>query len=236
MWGNTIMMQVRLANERGYAEHGGRLKSYHTFSFANYFDRQYMQFSHLRVINEDWIAPSQGFGTHPHRDMEILTYVRAGRVAHRDSMGNITEIPAGEFQIMSAGTGIAHSEMNPSSTETLHLFQIWIMPNVGGITPRYDQGRFEDKEGATLILSPEAEDGSFKVYQDIKLWRWQLPSQDSRVIELDLNRHYWLQLIKGSITVNGITLSGSDAIGVTQEQHIEIQTDGQVEFLLFDLV
>lgn len=229
------MMQVRYANERGYAEHGGWLKSFHSFSFADYFDRHHMNFSHLRVINEDWIAPSQGFGTHPHRDMEILTYVQEGRVAHRDSMGNITEIPAGEFQIMSAGTGIAHSEMNPSSTETLHLFQIWIMPNIGGVTPRYDQGRFEDKEGATLILSPEAEDGSFKIYQDMKLWRWQLSETKETKIDLNPQRNYWLQMVKGSITVNGQKLTGSDAVGISQEQLLDIQAEGTVEFLLFDL-
>ena len=229
------MMQVRKANERGYAEHGGWLKSFHTFSFANYFDRHHMNFSHLRVINEDYIAPSQGFGTHPHRDMEILTYVQNGRVAHRDSMGNITEIPAGEFQIMSAGTGIAHSEMNPSSTETLHLFQIWIMPNVGGVTPRYDQGHFADKEGATLVLSPNADEGSFKIYQDMKLWRWQLSDAKKQTIELNPQRGYWLQLIKGGITVNGQKLSGSDAVGIREEDKLDIQTEGEVEFLLFDL-
>lgn len=162
------MLQLRKANERGHAHHGW-LESWHTFSFADYYDPKHMHFSHLRVINDDYVDPTMGFGMHPHNDMEILTYVLNGRVAHKDSMGNQTEVKASEFQIMSAGTGIFHSEFNPDDKEVLHLYQIWIMPNQKGITPRYAQGHFADQDGATLILSPNAEQGSFKIYQDMKL-------------------------------------------------------------------
>lgn len=229
------MLQIRKAHERGHANHGW-LDSYHTFSFADYYDPKHMHFSHLRVINDDYIAPTMGFGMHPHNDMEILTYVLNGRVAHKDSMGNTTEVKAGEFQIMSAGTGIFHSEFNPDTEETLHLFQIWIIPNQKGITPRYAQGAFAPKEGATLILSPNADEGSFKIYQDMKLWRYQFSQQNNENIALDPNRQYWLQLVKGEITVNGETLSGADAVGIRKEDALQIEANGEVEFLLFDLV
>ena len=160
------MLQVRKANERGHANHGW-LDSYHTFSFADYYDRNHMHFSDLRVINEDVVEPGMGFGTHPHKDMEILSYVLEGSIAHKDSMGNIKTFSAGEFQIMSAGTGVTHSEFNPNNVERLHFLQIWIMPNELGIQPRYNQKIFADQEGATLILSPNAEGESFKIYQDM---------------------------------------------------------------------
>lgn len=195
-----------------------------------------MHFSHLRVINEDFIAPEHGFGMHPHSDMEILTYVLNGRVAHKDSMGNQTEVKAGEFQIMSAGTGIFHSEVNPDSQETLHLYQIWIMPNEKGVTPRYSQDRFPDKEGATLILSPNAEEGSFKIYQEMKLWRHQYRTETSETVVLNPQRRYWLQVVKGQLNANGISLNTSDALGISSESELAIQTQSDVEFLLFDLV
>ncbi|AWW34005.1 pirin family protein [Mannheimia varigena] len=229
------MLQLRKANERGNGSFDW-LESYHTFSFANYYDPKHIHFSHLRVINEDFIAPNYGFGKHPHDNMEILTYVLSGRVAHEDSMGNKTEVKAGEFQIMSAGTGIFHSEVNPSSDETLHLYQIWIIPNQKDVTPRYSQDKFAPKEGATLILSPNAEEGSFKIYQDMKLWRYQYPTEKSEQIALNPNRSYWLQVVKGNLSVNGVELSTSDALGIRQETALEIAAQGDVEFLLFDLV
>ncbi|WGE81075.1 pirin family protein [Actinobacillus equuli subsp. haemolyticus] len=229
------MLQVRKANERGDGSFDW-LESYHTFSFANYYDPKHIHFSHLRVINEDFIAPARGFGMHPHDNMEILTYVLNGRVAHKDSMGNQTEVKAGEFQIMSAGTGIFHSEMNPDLEETLHLYQIWIIPNQKDVTPRYSQDKFADREGGTLILSPTAEQGSFKIYQDMKLWRYQYAATKNAQIELDSNRSYWLQVVKGQLSVNGTPLETSDALGIRAEQLLTIQTDSDVEFLLFDLV
>ncbi|QLB19751.1 pirin family protein [Mannheimia granulomatis] len=229
------MLQLRKANERGNGSFDW-LESYHTFSFANYYDPKHIHFSHLRVINEDFIAPNHGFGKHPHDNMEILTYVLNGRVAHEDSMGNKTEVKAGEFQIMSAGSGIFHSEVNPSAEETLHLYQIWIIPNQKDITPRYSQDKFAPQEGATLILSPNAEAGSFKIYQDMKLWRYQYPTVKADKISLDANRSYWLQVVKGDLTVNGVKLHTSDALGIRQETVLEIAAQGDVEFLLFDLV
>ncbi|WP_439294743.1 pirin family protein [Lonepinella sp. BR2882] len=229
------MLQTRYTHERG---HGCSdwLESYHTFSFANYYDPKHIHFSHLRVINEDFIAPVRGFGKHPHNNMEILTYVLNGRVAHQDSMGNQTEVKAGEFQIMSAGSGIFHSEINPDEKETLHLYQIWIIPNQKNITPRYAQGKFEDKQGGTLILSPDASDGSFKIYQDMKLWRYQLAANRTEEISLNSHRSYWLQVVKGKLTINGVELNTSDALGIKAEQELKIKTDSEVEFLLFDLV
>lgn len=229
------MLQIRKAAERGNGSFDW-LESYHTFSFANYYDPKHMHFSHLRVINEDFIAPNHGFGKHPHDNMEILTYVLNGRVAHQDSMGNQTEVKAGEFQIMSAGTGVFHSEINPDAEETLHLYQIWIIPNQKDVTPRYSQDKFVDKEGATLILSPNADEDSFKIYQDMKLWRYQYLAEKSVQITLNPNRSYWLQVVRGNLSVNDIELSTSDALGIRQEISIDINSQSEVEFLLFDLV
>lgn len=229
------MLYIRKANERGHANHGW-LDSHHTFSFAGYYDPNFMGFSHLRVINEDRVTPGQGFGTHPHKNMEILSYVLEGTIAHKDSMGNVQQLPAGEFQIMSAGTGITHSEFNPSDTEGLHFYQIWIEPNELNIKPRYDQKAFPAQEGATLILSPTAENGSFKVYQDMKLWRYQLSADKTEQITLNHDRHYWLQVVKGDLTINGENVHSSDGIAISQETLLEITTKTDVEFLLFDLV
>lgn len=229
------MLQHRKAHERGFDNTIDWLKSFHTFSFANYYDPRYIHFSHLRVMNEDFIAPNQGFGLHPHKDMEILTYVLSGRVAHQDSMGNKTEVRAGEFQIMSAGSGIQHAEINPSTDEPLHLYQIWVIPNQKGITPRYAQGKFADKQGATLILSPNAEEGSFQIYQDMKLWRHQYHAEISSQLNLDSTRNYYLQVTKGSITINQTELSQGYGLAVKRESQLHFTTEKEVEFLLFDL-
>ncbi|EPG7579682.1 pirin family protein [Providencia rettgeri] len=228
------MIYLRKANERGHANHGW-LDSWHTFSFSSYYDEQFMGFSALRVINEDFIATGQGFGTHPHNDMEILTYVLNGTVEHKDSMGNMEQIPAGEFQIMSAGTGIRHSEYNPSNEEELHLYQIWIIPERTGIEPRYEQKRFDSKDGKQLVLSPDARDGSLKVYQDMELWRWALPANKTHTHAIADKRVVWIQVVKGNVEVNGQKATTSDGLAIWQETELTIKASEDSEILLFDL-
>lgn len=228
------MIYLRRANDRGHANHGW-LDSWHTFSFANYYDPDFMGFSALRVINEDVIAPGQGFGTHPHKDMEILTYVLSGTVEHQDSMGNKEQIPAGEFQIMSAGSGVRHSEYNASNEQPLHLYQIWIIPESTGIAPRYEQRRFDQRQGSQLVLSPDARDGSLKVYQDMTLSRWALRASDSETLSLQPERRYWLQVVNGDISVNGQAASTSDALAIWDEAQLTLNASSEAEVLLFDL-
>ncbi|EPL6454736.1 MULTISPECIES: pirin family protein [Providencia] len=228
------MIYLRKANERGHANHGW-LDSWHTFSFSSYYDEKFMGFSALRVINEDFIAAGQGFGTHPHKDMEILTYVLNGAVEHKDSMGNMEQIPAGEFQIMSAGTGIRHSEYNPNSDKELHLYQIWIIPEKTGIEPRYEQKRFDSLDGKQLVLSPDARDGSLKVYQDMELWRWALPVNDVHTHEIAEKRVVWIQVVKGTVEINGQKASTSDGLAIWEETSLTIKADEDSEILLFDL-
>lgn len=228
------MIYVRPANERGHANHGW-LDSWHTFSFADYYDRNFMGFSALRVINEDFIAEGQGFGTHPHKDMEILTYVLGGAVEHQDSMGNKEQVPAGEFQIMSAGTGIRHSEYNPSNDNPLHLYQIWIIPEKTGLTPRYEQRRFDAANGRQLVLSQDARDGSLKVFQDMTLWRWTLAAGEEGEYQPQSGRMVWIQVVKGELTVNGQTVKTSDGVAVWDEALISLNAAQDSEILLFDL-
>ena len=228
------MIYLRKANERGHANHGW-LDSWHTFSFANYYDEQFMGFSALRVINEDFIAAGQGFGTHPHKDMEILTYVLNGTVEHKDSMGNMEQIPAGEFQIMSAGTGIRHSEYNPDSENELHLYQIWIMPEETDIEPRYEQKRFDSNNGKQLVLSPDAREGSLKVHQDMHLWRWALRANEEQSHDIADKRVMWIQVVKGTVEINGQKATTSDGLAIWQENHLVIKADEDSEILLFDL-
>lgn len=228
------MIYRRKAQERGHANHGW-LDSYHTFSFANYYDANFMGFSALRVINEDVIDAGQGFGTHPHKDMEILTYVLSGTVEHQDSMGNKEQIPAGEFQIMSAGTGVRHSEYNASKEVPLHLYQIWIIPEQTGIEPRYAQRRFDDVHGRQLVLSPDARDGSLKVFQDMTLSRWALKQGEQGTGEVEAGRRVWIQVVKGDITVNGENASTSDGVAIWDETALAIAADSDAEILLFDL-
>ena len=228
------MIYVRKAEERGHANHGW-LDSWHTFSFASYHDADFMGFSALRVINEDVVEGGQGFGTHPHKDMEILTYVLSGTVEHQDSMGNKEQIPAGEFQIMSAGTGVRHSEYNASATEPLHLYQIWIIPERTGIEPRYDQRRFPDVQGRQLVLSPDARDGSLKVYQDMTLSRWVLAAGEQDSVTIDAGRRIWIQVVKGDVTVNGQAVTTSDALAIWDESALTLEASSAAEVLLFDL-
>lgn len=228
------MIYIRKAQERGHANHGW-LDSYHTFSFANYYDADFMGFSALRVINEDVIDAGQGFGTHPHKDMEILTYVLSGTVEHEDSMGNKEQIPAGEFQIMSAGTGVRHSEYNASEEVPLHLYQIWIIPQETGIEPRYAQRRFDDVQGRQLVLSPDARDGSLKVFQDMTLSRWAFKPGEQGSATVDAGRRIWIQVLRGDVTVNGAAASTSDAFAIWDEELLSINAASEAEILLFDL-
>uniref|UniRef100_A0AC35EZH4 Quercetin 2,3-dioxygenase n=1 Tax=Panagrolaimus sp. PS1159 TaxID=55785 RepID=A0AC35EZH4_9BILA len=228
------MIYLRKANDRGHANRDW-LDSWHTFSFASYQDLNFMGFSTLRVINEDIIKPGTGFGQHPHEDMEILTYVLQGTVEHKDSMGNIEKIPAGEFQIMSAGSGVTHSEYNASNEIPLHLYQIWIEPNVLGIKPRYEQKKFDDIQGQQFILTPDGRDGSLKVFQDTVLSRWVLSKDEKPEITLDKERRYWIQVVKGTIEVNGKKATTSDAFAIHGEEKLNIVSQEDSEILFFDL-
>ncbi|MBD2784535.1 pirin family protein [Xenorhabdus sp. DI] len=228
------MIYLRRASERGHANHGW-LDSWHTFSFANYYDANFMGFSALRVINEDVIDAGQGFGMHPHKDMEILTYVLSGTVEHQDSMGNKGQVAAGEFQIMSAGTGIRHSEYNPQHDKPLHLYQIWIMPEKTGLTPRYEQHRFDTPERRQLVLSPDARAGSLQVFQDMTLWRWALKKGEQGEYPMEKTRNIWIQVVLGEVMINGIRATTSDGIAIRDESHLRLTANQDSEILLFDL-
>src|SRR4051794_31519607 len=204
----ALVTEIRRSNERGYADHGW-LKSFHTFSFADYFDPEHVQVGPLRVINEDRVQAGQGFGTHGHRDMEIISYVLDGELAHKDSMGNGSTIRPGEVQRMSAGTGVRHSEANPSPAQWLHLLQIWILPERNGITPGYEQKYFEpaERQGRLrLVPSPDGAEGSVSIHQDVRLYATLLADGQEVAHTFDQNRHGWLHVARGSANVNGIEL------------------------------
>ena len=229
------MMTLRKSNERGHAEHGW-LDSYHTFSFADYYDPQWMGFRSLRVINDDRVAPRMGFGKHPHRDMEIITYILSGQLAHEDSMGNGRTITAGEFQYMAAGSGVQHSEQNPSGTEAVHLLQIWIVPDEKGVTPRYAEKSMKDAaSGLHLITSKSGRDGSIAIHQDADLYLGKLDVGQSVTHQLGANRHAWLHVAEGEITLNGQTLSGGDAAAISDERALDLRGAKPAQVLLFDL-
>jgi quercetin 2,3-dioxygenase len=233
------MITVRPAEDRGHFDHGW-LNTYHSFSFADYHDPKHMGFRSLRVINEDYVAPGNGFGTHPHRDMEIITYVLEGALGHKDSMGNGSTILPGEVQKMSAGTGVLHSEYNNSPAQEVHLLQIWLLPEKRGITPSYEQkmfGREEKLNRLLLIASPDASDGSILIHQDAKLYGSVLESGKSVTHELAPGRHGWVQLVDGELTVNGQRLKPGDGAAFSEEAKVEIFSSGETEaeFLLFDL-
>ncbi|MDN6109302.1 MAG: pirin family protein [Enterobacterales bacterium] len=228
------MIYIRKANDRGHANHGW-LDSWHSFSFADYYDPDFMGFSALRVINDDKIAAGEGFPTHPHKDMEILTYVMEGAVAHQDSMGNKEQVNAGEFQIMSAGTGIRHSEFNAHQDRDLHLYQIWIIPDQKNLTPRYEQKAFDVPQGRQLVLSPDARDGSLKVFQDMPLTRWALLKDEQSVYQMQADRRVWIQVVKGNVSINGQHVSTADGVAIWDEAAISIHADDKAEILLFDL-
>src|SRR5688572_22193948 len=200
------MIQVRKSQDRGHADHGW-LDTYHTFSFSTYQDPKHTRFRALRVMNEDFVAPGQGFGTHPHHDMEIVTYVLEGALEHKDSMGNGEVLYPGEFQRMSAGTGITHSEFNPSKTEPVHLYQIWLFPEQKGITPSYEQKRFPESERQNrlrLVASRNAEDGSLTIHQDARIYLGSLDARKEVAHQLAQDRHAWLQVLRGNVSLNGV--------------------------------
>lgn len=231
------MIKVRKANERGHFDFGW-LKTFHTFSFGDYYDPNNMGFRSLRVINEDFVQPSQGFGKHGHRDMEIITYILRGGLEHKDSMGNGDVIYPGEVQRMSAGTGVLHSEFNHSKDETVHLLQIWILPESKGIEPSYEQTFFADDEKKgklRLIASPNGDDGSVKIHQDAKLFASLLEVGEEVTHRLEENRHAWIQVARGLVEVNGALLNQGDGAAVSNETEIKIVGKESSEILLFDM-
>ncbi|HKQ51290.1 MAG TPA: pirin family protein [Pyrinomonadaceae bacterium] len=231
------MITVRKGEERGHFNHGW-LDTYHTFSFDQYYDPRFMGFRSLRVINEDRVDPGRGFPTHGHRDMEIITYVLEGGLAHRDSMGNGSIIRPGEVQKMSAGTGVRHSEANPSAEESVHLLQIWIVPEATGIEPAYEQKRFEDEEKRgrlRLVGSPNGDDGSVTIRQDARLYSTLLGPGESVTHDLAANRHAWVQVARGHVELNGQTLRQGDGAAVSNESRLTIIGTELSEVLLFDL-
>jgi quercetin 2,3-dioxygenase len=231
------MITLRKSAERGGGDHGW-LNTRHTFSFSDYWDPKWMGFRSLRVINEDYVAPASGFGTHPHSDMEIITYVLEGQLEHKDSLGTGSVILPGDGQRMTAGRGIRHSEYNPSASEQVHLYQIWILPDKKGLEPSYEQKTFpaEEKQGKLrLIASPDAEDGSVKIHQDARLYVTLLKSGDEVSHEFGKNRHGWLQVAKGSIEINGKFLTAGDGAAISDEQGVAFKAEEDSEVLLFDL-
>jgi redox-sensitive bicupin YhaK (pirin superfamily) len=231
------MITIRPANDRGHSDHGW-LDTYHTFSFSSYRDPRHMHFRALRVMNEDVVAPGQGFGTHPHDNMEIVTYVLSGALEHRDSMGNGEVLRPGEFQRMSAGTGITHSEFNPSASEPVHLYQIWLFPEQKGIEPSYEQKRFDESERHNrlrLVASPDAADGSLTIHTDARVYLASLDAGQQVTQELAPGRHAWLQVLRGAVTLNGQPLATSDGAAVSEETTLAIAATEAAEVMLFDL-
>ncbi|MEW4488816.1 pirin family protein [Thalassoglobus sp. JC818] len=231
------MLTVRKANDRGSADHGW-LKTSHTFSFSTYHDPKHIHFRTLRVMNEDWVAPGEGFGTHPHKDMEIVTYVLEGALEHRDSMGNGEILRPGEFQRMTAGTGITHSEFNPSSDEPVHLYQIWIFPEEKGLEPSYEQKSFDDELMRNQLLrvaSRSQQGGSLKIHQDAEIFLSRLDPGQSVEHPIAPGRHAWLQVLRGSVSLTGEELEAGDGVAVSDEASLAIHSSDSSEILLFDL-
>jgi redox-sensitive bicupin YhaK (pirin superfamily) len=234
------MIQIRRSGERGHFDHGW-LDTYHTFSFGDYHDPGFMGFRSMRVLNEDRVAPGQGFDTHGHRDMEIVSYVLEGELAHKDSMGNGSVIVPGDVQYMSAGTGVRHSEYNASKTDVTHFLQIWILPNRDGHAPRYGQKRFEDSDKLgrlRLVASPDGADASITIRQDVRLYASVLAPGQSASLDLQKGRHAWVQVLRGRLSVNGQGLAAGDGLAASGEPRLDIAADGgatKTEFLTFDL-
>jgi redox-sensitive bicupin YhaK (pirin superfamily) len=227
------MLTLRPARERGHANHGW-LDSHHTFSFADYYDQEHMGYRSLRVINDDRVEGSKGFGTHPHRDMEIVTYVLDGELAHKDSMGNGSVIRPGDVQRMSAGTGITHSEMNPSKSQT-HFLQIWIMPEKSGLVPSYEQKAFDLDKGLALVASRDGRGGSVTVHQDVSLYAGKLAPGAEAKCALAPGRHAWVQVARGAVDVNGLAMGEGDGAALVLEETIAIKAREKSEVLVFDL-
>jgi redox-sensitive bicupin YhaK (pirin superfamily) len=233
----TLMQTVRPSQERGYADHGW-LKSFHSFSFADYFDPKNVEFGALRVINEDRVAPGGGFGTHPHRDMEIISYVLEGELEHRDSMGNGTVIRPGDVQRMTAGTGVMHSERNPSPDNRVHFLQIWIRPNRMGLVPGYEQKTFSDQEKRgrlRLVVSGDGAENSVRIHQDVNVYAGLFTGSERADLEIEPGRRLYVHLVRGALTVNGTRLSGGDALTETEIMDVELRNGVDAEVLVFDL-
>ena len=231
------MLTVRKSQDRGHADHGW-LQSYHSFSFAGYYDPAHMGFGNLRVINEDRIAPGTGFGTHGHRDMEIISYVLSGELAHRDSMGNVRGIPPGDVQRMSAGTGVMHSEFNHAAGQHTHFLQIWIEPNERGIAPGYEQKTFSsaDKRGTLrLVASPDGAGGSVRIHADAAVYAGLLHGDEAVELALNPARKTYVHLVRGTLQVNGTALSGGDAALMENEASLRLSAGQDAEVLVFDL-
>ena len=231
------MLTLRKSQERGHADHGW-LDSYHSFSFANYYDPEHMGWGNLRVINEDRIAPGTGFGTHGHRDMEIISYVLQGNLAHKDSMGNVKGIPPGDVQRMSAGTGVQHSEFNHAPEQTTHFLQIWIEPNQRGIPPSYEQKTFEEGEKRgrlRLVASPDAAEGSVKIHADARLYAGLFDGEEAADLQLASGRKGYVHLVRGELEVNGRELKDGDAALLDDETTVRLRKGRGAEVLVFDL-
>lgn len=231
------MITIRKAEERGHFDFGW-LNTYHSFSFGDYYDPKHTRFRTLRVINEDFVQPGHGFPTHGHRDMEIVTYILQGALEHRDSMGTGSIIRRGDAQRMSAGTGVTHSEANPSPDEPVHLLQIWIFPSQQNLQPEYEEKKFSDDEKRNrlrLIVSPDGSDGSVKIHQDARIFASLLDDGEEVVHSLEAGRSAWLQVAAGSVKLNDVALKQGDGAAVSQESQLNVTAEGPAEVLLFDL-
>jgi redox-sensitive bicupin YhaK (pirin superfamily) len=228
-----MRMEIRRSEQRGHADHGW-LDSRHTFSFADYYDPAFMGFGALRVINEDRVEGGAGFGTHGHRNMEIVSYVVEGALQHRDSMGTGSTIRPGEIQLMSAGKGVAHSEMNGSKTDRVHFLQIWLLPAEGNTTPGYQQRQVPDQDGLVLMVSPDGRDGSLTIKQDAELWRLRLPAGGAATHPAQRGRA-WVQVVRGELEVNAVHLRPGDGLAVEDAGELSFTARSPVEALVFDL-
>jgi redox-sensitive bicupin YhaK (pirin superfamily) len=230
------MIKIRQASERGHAEHGW-LTSHHTFSFADYYDPQWMGFRSLRVINDDLVMPGMGFGAHPHRDMEIITYILAGALEHKDSMGNGRVIRTDDVQYMSAGTGVQHSEFNPSKSEPVHLLQIWIQPDRKGVKPHYAEKSIKDAPAGKLhlVTSKNGRDGSIPIHQDAELWIGKFEPGNRARHEMAPGRSAWIHVAEGEVSIDGNKLGAGDAAAITDAKGIELEATHAARILLFDL-
>jgi redox-sensitive bicupin YhaK (pirin superfamily) len=232
-----MMIEIRKAGDRGHFDFGW-LNTYHTFSFDQYYDPSHMHFRSLRVINEDRVSPARGFPTHSHRDMEIITYILEGSLRHKDSMGNGSVIRPGDVQRMTAGTGVSHSEYNPSETEPVHLLQIWILPNERGLTPGYEQKAFTEDERTgrfRLIASPDGRDGSVTINQDANVYATIFSHDEAVEHQLQSGRFAWVQVARGEVELNGTRLQQGDGAAVKNETQLQVKGAGRAEVLLFDL-
>lgn len=231
------MLAIRKSEDRGHADHGW-LKTWHSFSFADYFDPENVEFGALRVINEDFVRPGAGFGMHGHRDMEIITYILEGALEHRDSMGNGSVIRPGDVQLMSAGTGVLHSEFNPSKEETVHLLQIWIQPSVRGVTPSYEEKKFEaaDKRGRLrLIASRDGREGSVRIHQDANVHAGLFDGAETAQLELAAGRRAYVHVARGEVSVNGTPLEAGDGLKIETAASVTVEKGRGAEVIVFDL-